>query len=218
MKNLILPALLFFVSCSSGHHVGHSGHGHHHRFNDAKKWAKVFEDEKRELWQRPNLVINRVGVKSDSVVADIGSATGYFPVRLAAKAQKGRVWAIDIEPNLVNFLNKRVEEEKIPNIVSILGTEKDPMIPEKVDFIFTVDTYHHIGSRKAYFQNLKNRLKENGKIVIVDFKKGDFPVGPKNQMKISQEDVIEEMKAAGYVLEKAHNFLIYQYILVFKSA
>ena len=218
MKYTSLFFFILFVSCSSSEHIGHSGHGHHHRFTDAKRWAKVFENEKRELWQRPELVINRVGVKENSVVADIGSATGYFPVRLAAKAQKGRIWAIDIEPNLVNFLNKRVQEEKIPNIVSILGTPKDPMIPEKVDFIFTVDTYHHIGSRKKYFQNLKDKLKKNGKVVIVDFKKGDFPVGPKNPMKISQEDVIEEMKAAGFVLEKAHDFLIYQYILVFKNA
>jgi ubiquinone/menaquinone biosynthesis C-methylase UbiE len=112
MKTISLLSILAFVACSSGSHVGHSGHGHHHRFNDAKRWAKVFEDEKRELWQRPSLVINRVGVKDNSVVADIGSATGYFPVRLAAKAQKGKVWAIDIEPNLVNFLNKRVQEEK----------------------------------------------------------------------------------------------------------
>lgn len=218
MKIISLLSIIAFVSCSSGTHVGHSGHGHHHRFNDAKRWAKVFEDEKRELWQRPSLVINRVGVKDNSVVADIGSATGYFPVRLAAKAQKGKVWAIDIEPNLVNFLNKRVQEEKIPNVISILGTPKDPMIPERVDFIFTVDTYHHIESRKEYFKNLKSKLKESGKIVIVDFKKGDFPVGPKNKMKISQEDVIQEMKAAGFSLERTHDFLIYQYILVFKNS
>lgn len=211
---LILPlSLLLLVGCGHGNHKNH-----HHSFANAKKWEKVFEDEKREVWQRPELVINRVGVKKDSIVADIGAATGYFPVRIATKAQQGRVWAIDIEPNLVNFLNDRVQKEKIPNVISILGTPNDPMIPELVDFIFTVDTYHHIEERKTYFEKLQNRLKKDGRIVIVDFKKGDFPVGPKNAMKLAEEDVIEEMKAAGYELEKAHNFLIYQYILVFKKA
>lgn len=215
INSLILLTSLIIASCT---HSGGHGHSDHHGFKDAQRWANVFESEKRVHWQRPNLVINRVGVKKDSIIADIGSATGYFPIRLAAKANQGKVWAIDIEPNLVNFLNERVKKERIPNVVSILGTSKDPMIPEAVDFIFTVDTYHHISERVIYFKNLHNKLRKNGKVVIVDFKKGDFPVGPKNKMKLDAEEVVQEMKEAGYTLEKKHDFLIYQYILVFKKA
>ena len=210
MKTITILFILIFSSCAFNKHQNH--------FVNIKKWVKLFENDKREIWQRPNLVINRVGVKKDSIIADIGSATGYFPVRLAKKANKGRVWAIDIEPQLVNYLNQRAKKEQISNLTSILGTKSDAMIPEAVDFIFSVDTYHHIKNRKDYFKNLQKKLKEEGKVVIIDFKKGDFPIGPPNSAKISRENVIKEMKQAGLQLKRTHDFLIYQYILVFTKS
>jgi len=146
----------------------------------------------------------------------LGSATGYFPVRIAKVARLGRVWGVDIEPNLINYLNQRAKKEGIKNLYSILGTFSDPLIPEKVDFIFIVDTYHHISERKAYFENLRSALSPNGKIVIVDFRKGKLPFGPRDHAKISKSKIISELKEAGYTVYADHGFLKYQNFLIFK--
>lgn len=219
MKIVLLSLLLLLsLSCShKGHHGHKEGHyGHHHRFDDAEKWAEVFEDKKRDSWQQPARVIKEVGIKPNSLVADIGSATGYFPVRISKVANGGRIWGVDIEPNMVNFLNRRARKEKLPNVFSILGTFDDPLIPEPVDFIFIVDTYHHISKRLTYFKNLKSSLRKNGKVVIIDFRKGDLPFGPKDATKLSKTTVISEMREAGYKLATELDFLKYQYLLVFK--
>lgn len=207
LVNLSYIFLLFLFSCSHNHH--------HHRFSDAKKWAKKFEDSNRDLWQRPNIVINHLKIKEDSIIADIGSATGYFPIRLAKVATKGRVWAIDIEPNLINYLNERAENEKLNNLFSILGTMSDPLIPEKVDFILMVNTYHHISKRITYFKNLKSKLKKNGKIVIIDFKKKDLPVGPSLDKKLSSKQIIHELSKAGFSLLMMPELLKYQNVMIF---
>ena len=210
LKFYTIAILLITASCA-----GHKKHSHHHRFDDVKKWSNIFEDEKREQWQDSKKIISTVGIKKDSLVADIGSATGYFPVRIAKVSTRGRVWGIDIEPNLVNYLNQRAEKEGIENLYSILGTFSDPLIPEKVDFIFIVNTYHHISHRKSYFENLRKSLKPNGKIVIVDFRKGKLPIGPKDHAKISKKQIISELIAAGYKVDSDHDFLKYQNLLIF---
>ena len=210
MKLILLSILA--IGCA-----GHKHHTHHHRFDDATKWAKIFEDTKRDIWQQPEEVIKFAQVEKDSIVADIGSATGYFPVRLAKKAIKGRVWGIDVEPNLVNYLNKRAREGKISNLYSILGTFDDPLIPEPADRIFVVNTYHHIGKRKAYFSKLKQSyLRDKGTVVIVDFKKGKLPFGPKDHVKLSADQVISEMELAGFKLVQKLTTLPYQYGLIFR--
>jgi SAM-dependent methyltransferase len=210
LKVTIFTVLLVTVSCTT-----HKKHSHHHRFDDVKKWSQIFEDEKREQWQNSKQIISTVGIKKDSLVADIGSATGYFPVRIAKLTIRGRVWGIDVEPNLVKYLNQRAEEEGIKNLYSILGTFSDPLIPEKVDFIFIVNTYHHISQRKRYFESLRNSLKLNGKIVIVDFRKGKLPIGPKDHAKISKKQIISELIEAGYKVDSDHGFLKYQNFIIF---
>lgn len=219
--------ILIIASCShhghhknhsKGHHKGHkTGHHKHHRFDDAEKWSKIFEDKKRDEWQKPDLVIKTLNIKRNDEIADIGSATGYFPIRLAKKASKGMVYGVDIEPTLIEFLNKRAQKEKINNLISILGTPSNPLIPRPVDIILSVDTYHHIGNRPQYFENLKASLKKGGRIVIIDFKKGDLPVGPRDPMKIPPSQVIEEFKEAGYFLKESFDILPYQFILVFSA-
>ncbi|MCB9093147.1 MAG: class I SAM-dependent methyltransferase [Halobacteriovoraceae bacterium] len=211
MKNLIL--LFFIFSCTHGHH-GH--HDHQHNFGDVAKWEKRFESKKRDEWQEPQKVFKSVGLKPNSLVADIGAATGYFPIRIAKVVKKGRVWGVDVEASLVRYLNNRAQKEKINNLYSVLGTYSDPLIPEAVDFIFIVNTYHHIESRNAYFQNLRNYLKKDGKIVIIDFKKGDLPFGPKDDHKFSKEDIIKEMESASYKLSKSFDYLKYQNLLIFQ--
>lgn len=186
----------------------------HQRFDDAAKWSEVFDDPEREAWQKPADVIRALKLAPDAVVADIGSGTGYFAVRLARAVPQGRVYGADVAPDMVRFLNERAAKEKLPNLSSHLAGESDPKIPAAVDLALVVDTYHHIPQRSRYFEVLKKKLKPGGRIVIIDFTL-DSPTGPPKRHRIAAEQVKTEMERAGYHLADEHRFLPNQYFLVF---
>jgi SAM-dependent methyltransferase len=214
----LLPLLLaaWLVACAPGEVAGPERHHGHHRFDSAAKWAAEFEDPARDVWQRPDAVLARLELAPDMVVADIGSATGYFPVRIARALPDGRVYGIDIEPDMVRYLNERAAAAGLKNLESVLGTPDDPRIPEAVDLVLLVDTYHHITKRSEYFRALTRRLAPGGRVAIVDFKLGELPVGPSDAMKIPPDRVIEELSAAGYrVLVDDRALLPYQFVLIF---
>lgn len=209
-----------------GHAPGRGGaHGHgqgggdhatvSHRFEDAEAWAARFEDPERDAWQQPARVLEWLALPPEAKVADIGAATGYFPVRFARALPAGRVYGVDVEPTLVNFLNLRAQREGLTNLVALVCRPDDPAIPEPVDLIFVCDTYHHISARRDYFGALRAKLRPEGRLAIVDFGPGDFPVGPKDPHKLAAEQVVEELSQAGFALVARHDELPYQYLLVF---
>src|SRR5690606_28472107 len=122
-------------------------------------------------------VIGALGLEADDVVADIGSGTGYFAARLAAAVPKGRVYGVDLEPDMVDYLAERARREQLPNLVAIQGSADDPRLPDPVDLILMVDTYHHIEDRERYFRRLLPALAPGGRVAIIDFRM-DSPVGP----------------------------------------
>ena len=185
-----------------------------HRFDDAERWARVFEDPARDAWQRPEQVIVALRIPRGARVADIGAATGYFPVRIARADPDATVYGVDIEPNLVAFLRARADREKLSNLRAVLATPEDPKLPEQVDLVLLVDTYHHLEDRPTYFASLASRLRPGGRVAIVDFRKGSR-IGPPEHHKIAEQSVIAEMKQAGYRLAENHEFLPHQYFLVF---
>lgn len=221
----LLPVLLLagaLLGCGHGapHPEGahgHAGHAPHHGFEDAERWAERFEDPARDAWQKPAVVLEALALEPGHVVADIGSATGYFPVRIAPRVPRGRVWGVDVEPDMVRFLNERARREGHANLFGILGTPGDALLPEPVDRVLLIDTYHHVADRTAYFAGLARSLAPGARVVVVDFEKGDFPVGPPDAMKLAPERVRRELEAAGYALEtEIRDALPYQYVLVFR--
>lgn len=239
----LLSAVMAMVACASdeaattkdapmtsddkhdGHHTRSGGkdehayehHGGHHRFDDPEQWAKRFENPERDAWQKPEAVLDAIGFEPAMFVADIGSATGYFPVRVAKRVPQGRVWGVDIEAEMVRYLNARAAREGLDNLKSIQGTPTDPKLPEPVDVVMMVNTYHHIADRPGYFQTVGDKLKPGGRVAIVDFKMGDLGMGPPEKMKIAPDRIISEMLSAGYVLEKDERELLeYQVLLVFR--
>ena len=200
----------------AGHaHGAHACAGANHRFDDADRWSKVFDDPARDAWQKPDDVVRELGLQPTDVVADLGAGTGYFAARLSRHVPRGKVLAIDIEPNLIEHMKKRAEREGTANVEPTLGTASDPKLPAGVNVVLVVDTYHHIGERTAYFRRVRGRLSPQGRVVIVDFKKGKFPVGPPDDHKLAPEVVVQEMTDAGYVQCKAFDGLPYQYMLSF---
>lgn len=241
MRTLLIASILLAAACArrapepavadqhhrehdgSEHHGGdHHGAGHHgvshgempHRFEDADAWAKRFEDPGRDAWQKPDEVISALKLPPGAVVADIGAATGYFPVRLAKALPAGKVYGADIEQSMVDYLGKRAKREGLANLHAILCAPDDPRLPEPVDLVLVVNTYHHIGERPAYFKRLAEKLKPGGRLAIIDFRKGQ-PMGPPEEHRIDAGQVKRELESAGYALAADHAFLPNQHFLLF---
>ncbi len=188
---------------------------HQHRFDDPKAWSRVFDDPARDKWQKPGEVIRTLALKPNDRVADIGAGTGYFAVRLARAVPEGTVFAADIAPKMVEHLGARAKAENLTNMRAVQAGEDSPRLPEPVDVILLVNTYHHIEKRADYFRKLKASLKPGGRVAIIDFKL-DAPQGPPKRTRISAERITAEMKQAGYALARAHGILPHQNFLIFK--
>lgn len=202
------------------HHDAHQHGEHHasataqHRFDDAEVWARRFESPDRDGWQKPDEVLAALALAPDALVADIGAGTGYFPVRLAKAAPRGRVYGADIEPSMVAWLEARATREGLENLSAVLAAADDAKLPEPVDLILIVDTYHHIEQRPAYFERLAASLRPGGRLAIIDFRK-DSPRGPPASEKLTPEAVTSELAQAGYRPAQSFDFLPDQYFLIF---
>ena len=190
---------------------------HERSFRGAEKWAHVFDDPQRDDWQKPHEVIQALDLKGDAVVADIGAGTGYFSARLANMLKGGRVYAVDIEPDMVKYLAERAKRDGLENMIAVQGAPDSARLPQKVDVALLVDVYHHIGDRAGYFRGLRKSLSPGGRVAIIDFRL-DSPDGPPREARIAPDAVKAEMKKAGYVLVAEHEFLPRQYFLVFRGA
>jgi len=183
-------------------------------FEDAEKWALVFDDPTRDTWQKPERVIRTLALPPNAAVADIGAGTGYFAVRLARAIPKGRVFGVDVEPNMVRYLAERARHEALANLTALAGEPDDPRLPMAVDLAIMVDVYHHIGDRVRYFRNLRRYLKPGGRVAIIDHRRA--PEDPPEAMLIAPSRVKEELKRAGFGVAAEHGFLPNQFFLIFK--
>jgi len=210
-------ALGFGLALASVPASAQSPETHRHSFGDADRWAKVFDDPARDAWQKPHEVIQALELPPQAVVADIGSGTGYFAVRLAHFVPKGRVYGVDVEPDMVRFLAERAKREGLANLVSLQGAPDDPRLPGKVDLVLMVDVFHHIGGRENYFRKLRGALNPGGRVAIIDFRQ-DSPAGPPKNQRVSPARVQAELARAGYTPVKEYEFLPNQYFLIFRAA
>lgn len=200
-----------------GDHAGPSSDGaFHKRFDDAAKWAKKFDDPKRDAWQEPEKVIDALHLDRDARVADIGAGTGYFSARIAKRIPSGKLYSADVEPDMVAYLGERAERERLANLTPVQASPDKANLPEPVDLALVVDTYHHIGNRTQYFAALKSSLRPKGRLAVIDFK-ADSPDGPPVEHRIPPEKVTKELEAAGYSLVETHDFLPRQYFLVYQK-
>jgi SAM-dependent methyltransferase len=126
------------------HSGGHSDRGYHRSFDQAEKWAKEFDDPSRDAWQKPNEVLDALHLDRTARVADLGAGTGYFSARIARLIPEGKLFAVDIEPDMLRFLGERAQREHLSVLMPVLASAGSPNLPEPVDLVLVVDTYHHI--------------------------------------------------------------------------
>lgn len=180
----------------------------------------ILEGPDRDAWQQPEKVMDELGIGEGSVVADLGAGGGWFTVRLARRVgPNGRVYAEDIQRQMIAAIDLRVRREQLRNVTTILGTPADPRLPAPVDAVLIVYAYSEMAQPVALLRNVAAALKPDGRIGIVDFKKDGYGPGPAMDERVDPERVLRDAEAAGLKLLDRPTFLRYQYMLVFgKSA
>ena len=193
-------------------------HEMHRLHQDPKSYIAMLDDPARDAYQKPHEVITVLNLKPGEVIADIGAGSGYFTFRLARHVgDSGRIYAVDVSPDMIVHLNRRIRDLQLKSVVSILAAPDDPLLADaSIDRFFVCDTWHHIEDHASYLGLMKKMLKPGGQVVMIDFKNAETPVGPPLEMRIDREALVKEMQTNGFRLAAEHTFLPYQYFLVFK--
>ena len=179
--------------------------------------VRKYEDPKRQTWQDPKLVIEALGDINGLTIVDIGAGTGYFTFQMAVPAKK--VIAIDIEQRFLNYIEDRKSEmydrQLAKKIETRLTTPNTPsLFVQEVDIVLMVNTIAYIKDRSQYLKILKKGMKNNGRLIIVDYKTGKMPVGPNDMLKVSEADIKLALLNAGFIIDKVDNqSLQYQYLI-----
>lgn len=179
------------------HGAGHQ-HGFHKDFSDAESFSSSFDNPARDAWQQPDAVLDLMKIGPGTTVADLGAGTGYFVPRLSQRVGAGgKVLALDVEPKMVEFLSRRVQEQQLSNVEPRLVQPDDPGLEAgSVSRILIVNTWHHIGERPSYAQKLAAALDAQGEVWIVDFTL-DAEHGPPPEYRIPVEQVVRELEQGG---------------------
>jgi ubiquinone/menaquinone biosynthesis C-methylase UbiE len=177
----------------------------------------LLEGPDRDAYQRPDQIMDALQIGENSVVADLGAGGGWFTVRLArAVGPNGRVYAEDIQPQMIQAIDRRVARENLRNVTTVLGTATNPKLPAgSLDAVLIVDAYHEMDEPVTLLRNIAKSLKPSGVIGIVNYKKDGGGPGPAMNERVDAEQVIRDATAAGLELRKRENFLRYQYLLTF---
>jgi SAM-dependent methyltransferase len=178
----------------------------------------LLEAPDRDEWQRPQQILDAMGIADAAVVADIGAGSGWFTVRLARRVgPNGRVYAQDVQPEMLAAITRRVQREGLANVRPVLGRGSDPHLPAGValDGVLVVGVVHEIEERVALFRNLGRALKPGGRLGVVDFRPGDSGPGPDAADRVAASIIEGEAGQAGLRLLRAETFLPFQYFLIF---
>jgi ubiquinone/menaquinone biosynthesis C-methylase UbiE len=174
MNFIILTLLSFSLFASAQHHrPGHKNDRYLDPECNADEWNKGFEESERDTVVHKKSIIGHLPVKKGDVIADVGAGTGSFESDLSKVVGKtGKIFAVDIAPAFIPFMKKRFEKEKLTNVEVVLGKIDQTTLKENsVDVILVVDTYHHFDHHEKMLQDFKKILKDQGHLVIVDFKR-----------------------------------------------
>lgn len=175
----------------------------------------------RASWQLPDRVIEALDLAPGAQVADLGAGDGYFTFTLAdAVGASGRVYAVDVEADIVDGLRARVTSRGYDNVEAVLGDYDDPGLPDReIDLVFLCNVYHHIDDRATYFSDLRRDLAPGARVAIIDI--GAEPplrwLSPPDHS-TDLETLVDEMAAAGYVVAGSFDFLPLQNFVVFERA
>ena len=181
--------------------------------------AAWLERHERVDEEQPDTAIKQLSIAKGAIVADIGAGTGYMSIRLAAAVgPSGRVFANDLQPEMIDMLRKRLAAQRIANVIPVQGAVDDPKLPEPVDLALMVDVYHELSHPQTMLQRLRRSLKPGGRLVLLEYRKEDptIPIRPEHKMSVAE--VKMEIEAEGFALSNVDESLPRQHILTFTLA
>jgi protein-L-isoaspartate O-methyltransferase len=180
--------------------------------------AAWLERPEREFEEQPSRAIKALGIKAGQVVADVGAGSGYYTVRLAKQVGRtGRVYASDIQPEMIVQLQRRLERERIENVELVQATETNPRLPEGMfDLVLMVDVYHELSRPQEVLRRLRAALKPDGRLVLIEYRKESAWVPIREEHKMSVKEARMELEAEGYRFDRVIDVLPWQHILVFQ--
>ena len=175
-------------------------------------------DPSRDVWQKPQGVVEKLSISRGARVADLGSGAGYFTWHLAkAVGPRGTVYAVDIDRTALDLIFKEMVARGTPNVRPVHAESHDPKLPEPVDLVFSCNAYHQMNERVAYFRSLASSLRPGGRVAILDTHPQGFFSGLFGDQ-LTKEDVRKEMEAAGYRLVNDYDVVESQHFQIFTKA
>jgi len=177
----------------------------------------LLESPDRVEWQKPDQIMDTLRIAEGSVVADLGAGSGWFTIRLARRVgPNGVVYAEDIQPPMVDYIEQRAQHENLRAVRPILGTALDPLLPPGVDAILIDDVFHELDDPVTFFRNSAKSLKAGGRLGVVDFLPGGGGPGPASEERPDPKAVIAAAEAAGLHLQKREDIPPFVFLLVFE--
>lgn len=209
----------------TGYAVGPATRGGTGRYYMGRQIARVMSHEgaawlerpERAATELPDLVVEALGLAPDDHVADIGAGTGYFTLRLARQVPAGVVYAVDIQPEMLDILEARLAREGVGNVQLVLGAPDDPNLPEDaLDVVLIVDAYHEFAYPREMLDGIRRALLPGGRLVLVEYRaeEEDLAIHPLHRMQESQAR--REVEASGLQWVQTQTFLPYQHFMVFE--
>ena len=195
----------FYMGREISHVMGHLGAG----------WL---ERPKREQEERTDLLIKNMGLKKGDQVADVGAGSGYFSFRMAELVPDGKVFAVDISPQMLGIVRAKMASKKVTNVEPVLSTIKDIKLPpDSIDCVLIVDAYHEFSHPREMAQSIFNALREKGRLILIEYRMEDPSVPIKLLHKMTQKQAIEEISQVGLVWKKTLDILPQQHFMIFEK-
>ena len=178
--------------------------------------AGWLERPTRDLEEQPQRLIDSLQLKPTDVVADLGAGTGYFTFRIAPLVPQGKVYAVDIQPEMLDILQVLEAEKQMTNVKPVLGDATDPNLPPaSVDLALMVDAYHEFEYPNEMMQAVVKALKPEGRVILVEYRRENPFIPIKGLHKMTQKQVKKEMAAVGLTWLETQDFLPQQHVMVF---
>ncbi len=182
--------------------------------------ADWLDRSERESEEHPDQALDALGLKPGMVVGDVGAGTGYMSLKMAKRVgPSGKVYAEDVQPEMLRLLRQNAAKAKVTNVETVLGNETDPKLPPgQLDLILLVDVYHEFSQPQKMLQRMREALKPDGRLVLLEYRKEDPTIPIRPEHKMSVQEVKTELEAEGFRMDQVLETLPRQHILILKKA
>jgi ubiquinone/menaquinone biosynthesis C-methylase UbiE len=195
----------FYLGREISHVMGHAG-------------ADWLERPDREETELPQKVVENMKLRPTDVVADVGAGTGYFTFRMSPLVKQGKVYAVDIQLEMLAIIEARKKKLKVDNVVTILGTEMDATLPkDAIDVVLLVDAYHEFSYPREMMESIVKGLKPGGRVIQIEYRGEDPKVPIKALHKMTVAQARKEMAEVGLVWKETKSFLPQQHFIVYEK-